>query len=59
VAGLSSLISSRLPYKFPRPPGNSETYRSPARRKFAATSDDPDGDKRFPLLSVRSLRPAS
>src|SRR5882757_5805260 len=40
-------------------PGNSETYRNPARRKFAATSDDPDGGKRFPLLSVRSLRPAS
>jgi hypothetical protein len=31
----------------------------PARRKFAATSDDPDGGKRFPLLSVRSLTPAS
>ena len=42
----------------PLAPGNSETYRSPARRKFAATSDDPDGDKRFPLLSIRSLRPA-
>jgi IS5 family transposase len=43
----------------PLAPGNSETDRSPARPKFAAASDDPDGDKRFPLLSVRSLRPAS
>jgi hypothetical protein len=38
--------------------GNSETYRSPAKRKLAAARADPDVDKRSPLLSVRSLRPA-
>jgi hypothetical protein len=40
----------------PLAPGNSETCRNPAKRKFAAASADPDGDKRFPLLSVRSLK---
>jgi hypothetical protein len=53
-SGPSSVVSQNA--RNPSALGNSETYRSPARRKFAAAIADPDGDKRFPLLSVRSLR---
>ena len=53
TAGLRALFPRKRGN--PLAPGDLETDRSPARRRFAATSDDQGDDTQFPLSSVRSL----